>query len=144
MHQEETTLENKILKYKGTQPFILKTKRHLEDGNKLSLMQVSLADKLFKIKKREDKKDQKKESRKIQQEQKVLYRTVKIDEAGIRKYFNDLYSYQIDGIQWLIEPESSRWLLDEQGLGKTMQCIIASLILNTGKKHNHLSKFIKK
>lgn len=139
---EKDKILNKIKKYKGCDSFVLGLQDKINNGEDISILQIKIFERFIKKESKQKKQLQKKETR-TKEIKKILLKPIKISNNEIKKYFNNLFEYQIDGIKWLIEPKVSRWLLDEQGLGKTIQVIISSLILETKKNIIICPNFLK-
>ena len=137
---DKESLIKKIKKYKGGNVYVhnLSNKK-----NELDIIELAMADRILKNEQKNKKSNQKKEIKKIVKEQKTLLFPIKISNEKITDYFPNIFDYQIEGIRWLIKPKPSRWLLDEQGLGKTMQCIIAALIIGSKKNVIICPNFLK-
>lgn len=140
---DKNALIKKIRKYKGNQVYISGLQKELENDVELDIIQLAMAERLLKNAGRNKKNEQKKEAKKIVKEQKSLLFPVKVTDDVIKSYFPNIFDYQIEGVRWLIEPKPAKWLLDEQGLGKTMQCIIAALIIGAKKNVIICPNFLK-
>jgi len=137
---DKDSLNKKIKKYKGGNVYIHNLSNKKEE---LDIIELAMADRILKNEQKNKKGNQKKEIKKITKEQKTLLFPVKVTDDKIKSYFPNIFNYQTEGVRWLIEPKPAKWLLDEQGLGKTMQCIIAALILDAKKNVIICPNFLK-
>lgn len=123
-------LENKIAKYKGSNTYLNQLQIDMKNGEVLNDLKLSLARRILDNKVKTKKKEQKSEARKIK-------RNIETDDFKLKRFkvsdqeflnVSDeivLYDYQKDGVKWLLDAEKGRFLLDEQGTGKTLQTIYA-------------------
>lgn len=123
-------LYNKIRKYKGSDSFVHKLQENLNNGEEISDLQLSLVRRILdnktKTKKKEQKKDAQKIKKNIEKNNDTLKRIRVTDEDFENVSPNIiLYPYQKEGVKWLLENYKGRFLLDEQGTGKTLQTIYA-------------------
>ena len=123
-------LERKISKYKGDNTYLNQLKNDISNGMVLDDLKLSLARRILDNKVKTKKKKQKAEARHIKKQ-------ISEDDAKLKRFkvtdqeFLDvsdeivLFDYQKDGVKWLLDAEKGRFLLDEQGTGKTLQTIYA-------------------
>lgn len=123
-------LENKIAKYKGTDTYLNQLQSDIKNGIILDDLKLSLARRILDNKVKTKKKAQKSEARKIKkriEDDNLQLKKIKITEQDFLNVSDNitLFDYQKDGVKWLLENEKGRFLLDEQGTGKTLQTIYA-------------------